>query len=791
MLRSLKLLSLGLLSGGLGLGLLSSCKDNDDDYQEPKVIITPTLENNQINIPAEGGEQKLSIDTNREWSVSNTAPWISVSPSRGSEGKHTITVKVLPNLGANRTAQITLVAKIKRFTFTVVQAGKGGDIVFEGMPLADFIKKYDKGSDVTLTEDETFQAVVISDYEQSNSTSRKNITVQAGKVGIAVRLASDGTFKRGTLLTFKTKGAKVSRYMGGVLQIDYTGVAGAAEAVKASGDQVEVKPTDLTLADIYTGKHESILVSVQGVQFKNPQGKLNDRASGTKYSALTDCATTPPASVGDLSVAVSAYAKFKGEEMSKLNGTITGILTHSKSGERKNLNLWPRDLSDIAFTGQTCTPSPGPNPDPDPTPATGKLADLLTKLGEVDATGKVINEEFAFEAVLLNNIEANNLVSLKNITVQDGDKGVSLRLKSNVSNKLKAGDVLKVSVKGAKALRYQGGGLQIDFSALDDADTRVSATGKTKAVEPIDAKLSDIYAGKYENVLVKVSGVQIKEAKGKLNERTKGTMYHTLTDCATATLEGVQPLSLPISFHSTYKGEATPTGNGSITGILLLSVFQNKKQFALWSRTFGDLDLKGSRCQEGPVSPDPQPEPQPSEDHPIISAYVEGKGTEKYLQIYNPTAKEIDLSAYSLVLENFSGKNTLVPGDKSLKLTGKLAAGATLVYAHKSANLYTAEGVVKDDVVLNFNGNDNVALYYGKTLVDFIGAAANASGEPQPWLTADKKPAGMDIVLKRKKSVKKPSKSFDEAAQWQRTLYVDYIKTDAGLSFLGKAPEVE
>ena len=92
----------------------------------------------------------------------------------------------------------------------------------------------------------------------------------------------------------------------------------------------------------------------------NPN-KPNNKGSIPSYCAtrIEDCATSLPAGISGLSLAISGKASFKGETTSDKAGTIIGILSRSfrttKTGEVKEFNLWPRSLSDIRFDAQRCT----------------------------------------------------------------------------------------------------------------------------------------------------------------------------------------------------------------------------------------------------------------------------------------------------------------------------------------------------------------------------------------------------------------------------------------------------
>ena len=132
---------------------------------------------------------------------------------------------------------------------------------------------------------------------------------------------------------------------------------------------------------------------------------------------------------------------------------------------------------------------------------------------------------------------------------------------------------------------------------------------------------------------------------------------------------------------------------------------QSTKHYNLWPRTADDLaGLTAERCTEGAAptptptlrrstpTPTPTPTPPATSGDLIISAYIEGLGNEKYIQISNPTDQEIDLSAYTLLVKNFGKDNKATEGkfaESRIALTGKLAAGASLVLRHKQTTVYT------------------------------------------------------------------------------------------------------
>lgn len=446
---------------------------------------------------------------------------------------------------------------------------------------------------------------------------------------------------------------------------------------------------------------------------------------------------------------------------------------------------------------------PTPNLPSNPTTVDGAaLAAFIEKYDKGQSV--TVDEETTFKAVLLSDITANNITSLKNIVVQAGEVGITLRLNANASKDWRPGAVFTIKTKGTKVGRYQDGSLQIDYTGLNDAASMVTPTGEVATITPKAVTFADIYAGKYDNILVAVDGAQFKTPGKELNpnkpaqgKTSAGSYFNALTDCATQVTAGVSDLSVAISYYSTFKTTIASDKNGRIVGIIQRSVTTNKnsgqstKHYNLWPRTADDLaGLTAERCTEGTAptptpSPDPTPTPTPTPNPPatsgdlIISAYIEGLGNEKYIQISNPTDQEIDLSAYTLLVKNFGKDNKATEGkfaESRIALTGKLAAGASLVLRHKQATVYTA-GTVAD---FSFNGNDPVALLKGTVTIDQIG-----NGMETAWIDSDKKFAGADIVLHRIASVKAPSATFS-ADQWKRVPITKENQEATIKSYLGK-----
>lgn len=133
----------------------------------------------------------------------------------------------------------------------------------------------------------------------------------------------------------------------------------------------------------------------------------------------------------------------------------------------------------------------------------------------------------------------------------------------------------------------------------------------------------------------------------------------------------------------------------------------------------------------------------------VISSYVEGSSWNKAIELYNGTGKSVDLSKYSLQKQS----NGAGYFGSELKLNGSLATGKSFVIVHKSAAVeLQSKADLLTDSLLQFNGNDAVALVRGGVTIDMVGKAS--AGADVNW--------GADVTLQRKSSVTHPAAVFNQ-----------------------------
>lgn len=96
---------------GITFLFLSSCGSDKSDDPEPTPIPSLTVSpQNVTTFNSEGGTSKLDLSANNTWEAvieNKASEWISVSPSNGNSGNHTITISVTKNsTNENRTGNI-------------------------------------------------------------------------------------------------------------------------------------------------------------------------------------------------------------------------------------------------------------------------------------------------------------------------------------------------------------------------------------------------------------------------------------------------------------------------------------------------------------------------------------------------------------------------------------------------------------------------------------------------------------------------------------------------------------
>ena len=148
----------------------------------------------------------------------------------------------------------------------------------------------------------------------------------------------------------------------------------------------------------------------------------------------------------------------------------------------------------------------------------------------------------------------------------------------------------------------------------------------------------------------------------------------------------------------------------------------------------------------------------------LISEYGEGSSNNKYIEIYNGTGSNVDLSNYEIWKITNGGSWP----EQTLSLSGTLASGDVyVIYNSSSASGISTPGDLSNNSsVTQFNGDDAVGLAKSvsgtMTLIDVIGT--NGSDPGSGWDVAGTSNATKDKTLVRKSTICTPNTSWSSSA---------------------------
>ena len=155
-------------------------------------------------------------------------------------------------------------------------------------------------------------------------------------------------------------------------------------------------------------------------------------------------------------------------------------------------------------------------------------------------------------------------------------------------------------------------------------------------------------------------------------------------------------------------------------------------------------------------------------DELFFSEYIEASSNDKALELYNPTAAPIDLSAGNYVIQFYFNGSLTVGG--TITLSGVIPSrGTWVVSATNAANIIAQATVNQQALASWFNGDDAVLLRKGGaagTIIDAIGVLGTDPGTA--WTGGSN--STLDRTLRRKPTVfagdSNPSDAFDPSVEW-------------------------
>lgn len=163
----------------------------------------------------------------------------------------------------------------------------------------------------------------------------------------------------------------------------------------------------------------------------------------------------------------------------------------------------------------------------------------------------------------------------------------------------------------------------------------------------------------------------------------------------------------------------------------------------------------------------------------MISEYVEGGSSKtnrnNYIELYNPSDQSFDLSEYQLV--KYTGTNTV--STTKLLLSGSLGPLSGFLIEDNSETLSIEADLSTNSPVMDYNGDDKIALQKGEEIIDIVGQIGDSVN------------FGKDVTLRRKSHIKNPNNQFDQN-EWDRYGFEDTSDLNAHASYCqGNLPEIE
>ncbi len=211
-----------------------------------------------------------------------------------------------------------------------------------------------------------------------------------------------------------------------------------------------------------------------------------------------------------------------------------------------------------------------------------------------------IEDDFIIEGTVVMDDRSGNYY--KTLVIQDASGGIEVKFNDGyLYNQFPVGRKIFIRCKGLILTDYNGlvqltGSTVEQAGQLDDVGLTVAQVrtnvvkGPISATPPV-AKVVDIadLNASHISTLIQLQNVQFIAAdagKTYADAVTKYSLNRTLQDC------GGDQIILRSSGYSEFAGAATPTGNGTLTGVL--GIYGNTRQ--LYIRDLNDVDMAGDRC---------------------------------------------------------------------------------------------------------------------------------------------------------------------------------------------------
>lgn len=158
---------------------------------------------------------------------------------------------------------------------------------------------------------------------------------------------------------------------------------------------------------------------------------------------------------------------------------------------------------------------------------------------------------------------------------------------------------------------------------------------------------------------------------------------------------------------------------------------------------------------------------EPLDDPLMITEYVEGSSWNKAVEICNTGDMTVDLESGDYVLQVYTNGSWEAA---SLALTGVLAPGGCYVVAHTSSSEVLQDKADELSGVVNYNGDDVIALKKGGEEGEAIDVVGKAGEQPASGYWGEEECSTVNHTLRRNCGIEQgrqyAADTFDPAEEW-------------------------
>ena len=454
----------------------------------------------------------------------------------------------------------------------------------------------------------------------------------------------------------KLKGLSIG-FGRGVLQIGKA-IAGELERIPSSeifnhffrSCEVEkMEPKAITISEM-NESHLQSLVVFENVQFaeENIGESFGDLSSTKTLERLLYQTTETCDELGTIKLNISGFSDFKNRQLPEGNGTVQGVLTKYYSEYQLQL----RDENDVQLTSQRCSIINSQQA----TISYQEIIDLYA--GSLLEFG--LDKKYIFEGYVVSSDQEGNFENI--LYIQDKPENPIGGFKILIDHdelfqEFTLGDKILLELNYLYLDKIEG---QFTIGVFDNGtvgaieeeniERYLYKTGENHEMIPVEKKIGDLSVDKNQNLLVKVSEVQLKKSEiGKAYAYYSGVEkgFRKLVSC-----DELNVLELETLGSAIFSNQKFPINKGSVTGVL----YRENEQLRLQIRSLDDVDFDQvyEECEE-------------VVENILITEVADPENSvgARFLELYNAGTKSVSLNGWKLN-KYLNGSNSISSGGLDL-----------------------------------------------------------------------------------------------------------------------------